>query len=102
MKITPRRNFYEFVNQYAIVAFDELSIASIIRARTSQKGVESLLWITEYITKDLNSAIVQAINSKRSSTKLTSVIRKRTLPTIVLRSKLFLAAFSLLTYSFLF
>ena len=55
-----------FENQYAIVELEEWSIASITQAGTSRKGVETLLWITEYIlrkallfiTKNLNSATV--------------------------------------------
>ena len=48
-----RRNFYDFANQYTIVELEEWSMASIIRTGTSQKGVKTLLWITEYITKSI-------------------------------------------------
>ena len=40
-----------FVNANAIVEFEEWSIASIIRVGRSRRGVKTLLWITEYITK---------------------------------------------------
>ena len=37
--------------QMPIVEFEEWSIASIIRVGRSRRGVKTLLWITEYITK---------------------------------------------------
>ena len=40
-----------FVNANAIVEFEEWSIDSIIRVGRSWRGVKTLLWITEYITK---------------------------------------------------
>ena len=45
----PEKSF--FVNANAIVEFEEWSIASIIRVGRSRRGVKTLLWITEYITK---------------------------------------------------
>ena len=43
VKVTPRRNYYVFVHQYTIVELNDWSIACIIRAGTSQKGVKTLL-----------------------------------------------------------
>ena len=40
-----------FLNANAIVEFEEWPIASIIRVGRSRRGVKTLLWITEYITK---------------------------------------------------
>ena len=51
VKVTPRRNFKDFVNRYAIVELEKWSTASIIRAETSCKGVKTILWIKEYNIK---------------------------------------------------
>ena len=51
VKVTPRCNFYNFVNRYGIVELEEWSTASIIWAGTFRKGVKTVLWITEGINK---------------------------------------------------
>ena len=52
--IEARRNFYKFVNQCTIAELEEWSMAPIIRAGKSRKGVKTFFffWITEHITKN--------------------------------------------------
>ena len=44
-----RHKFYDFVNHYTFVELE--LIASLIRVVKSQRGVKTLLLITEHITK---------------------------------------------------